>query len=401
MKMQRSTRLEFETLEDRVTPATLTWTGAVDGLWSNAGNWATTDPTHTVPQNGDAIVLPAGAANRTQVDGLNSDSFASITIQDTGYHLSGVDFVLSGGITVTSSSGGGIVEIENNIILLGAGISLGDAVNLKCTGTMIVEQQANVSVQGPSSAVLSIFGSLTVTALANLDIQTNLDVLGVLSNSAATVRVEPSGYVAVEPGAVLSTSGNVAVSGNGTQDFTVHGTVYVIFGGEIDLGQDAVFSIQIDGSVYVAGAFADVDGTIDNDGLIVVENNGPAFVLEDHNAVLINRGTLYSAGLTESIFGQIYNYGTITVAPGGSDGEGLYLYYSVLGNAGSIYAYGTLAISTSSALYDYNTLVLEPSGYLYNADLVVIEQGGVFYDYGTFANFGTYYNFGQQIGSGG
>src|SRR6516164_8019761 len=83
------TRLECETLEDRVTPATLTWTGAVDGLWSHVGNWTTTDVTHPVPQNGDAVVLPAGALNRTQSDDLGQLTLSSITFNDIGYNLSG------------------------------------------------------------------------------------------------------------------------------------------------------------------------------------------------------------------------------------------------------------------------------------------------------------------------
>jgi len=37
-KPARST-LRVEALEDRCVPATHTWTGAVDGNWSTAGNW--------------------------------------------------------------------------------------------------------------------------------------------------------------------------------------------------------------------------------------------------------------------------------------------------------------------------------------------------------------------------
>src|SRR5436190_9113796 len=37
---RKRSRLHFDALEERATPATaLTWTGAVDANWSNAGNW--------------------------------------------------------------------------------------------------------------------------------------------------------------------------------------------------------------------------------------------------------------------------------------------------------------------------------------------------------------------------
>src|SRR2546429_4061389 len=98
--------LECEALEERVTPATLTWLGAVDGIWSHAGNWATTDVTHPVPQNGDAIVLPAGAPNITQTDDLGTLSLAGITFGDVGYTISG-DPITLGSLTAAQSVGMG------------------------------------------------------------------------------------------------------------------------------------------------------------------------------------------------------------------------------------------------------------------------------------------------------
>src|SRR5260370_25588426 len=99
-------RLKCEALEDRVTPATMTWLGAVDGTWSHAGNWATTDVTHSVPQNGDAIVLPARAPNTTQTDDLGTLSLAGITFGEVGYTVSG-DPITLGSLTAAQSVGMG------------------------------------------------------------------------------------------------------------------------------------------------------------------------------------------------------------------------------------------------------------------------------------------------------
>ena len=43
-----------------VTAAAKTWTGAVNNLWSNPGNWQ-----GGVPGPGDPLVFPSGAANLT------------------------------------------------------------------------------------------------------------------------------------------------------------------------------------------------------------------------------------------------------------------------------------------------------------------------------------------------
>src|SRR5438876_9152683 len=132
-------RLECEALEERVTPATLTWLGAVDGLWSQAGNWTTTDVTHPVPQNGDAIVLPAGAANPTQTDDLGSLSLTSITLQGFGYSISGDPIALGGLSAAQPVDTTGSDTITDNVVFdvsaQDATIDLGVAmVNLVLTG---------------------------------------------------------------------------------------------------------------------------------------------------------------------------------------------------------------------------------------------------------------------------
>src|SRR5690242_4225649 len=103
---RRTVGLDFDVLEDRVQPATLTWLGGVNGAWSQAGNWTTTDVTHPVPQNGDAIVLPAGAPNTTQTDDLGTLSLAGITFGGVDYTISG-DPITLGSLTAAQSVGMG------------------------------------------------------------------------------------------------------------------------------------------------------------------------------------------------------------------------------------------------------------------------------------------------------
>src|SRR4029434_11138134 len=55
-----------------VTFVPKTWTGAVNALWSQAGNWA-----GGVPQAGDAIWFPSGAANLSNTNDLPSGTVFS------------------------------------------------------------------------------------------------------------------------------------------------------------------------------------------------------------------------------------------------------------------------------------------------------------------------------------
>src|SRR5262249_1715326 len=69
-----------------------TWTGAVNGLWSEAGNWI-----GGVPQAGDPLIFPGGgAANRNMTNDLAlGTAFASLVFFDVGYELGGNGLTLT------------------------------------------------------------------------------------------------------------------------------------------------------------------------------------------------------------------------------------------------------------------------------------------------------------------
>lgn len=91
--------------------ATLTWTGNVSSLWSDAGNWSPA----TAPANGDSLVFPASAATFDTVAyavNLTSMSF------DAAYTVSSGGVIgLSGGITI--NGGPQTVAIEAPVRLAG------------------------------------------------------------------------------------------------------------------------------------------------------------------------------------------------------------------------------------------------------------------------------------------
>jgi cysteine-rich repeat protein len=74
---------------------TKTWTGAVDGLWSNPGNWA-----GGVPVAGDRLSFFNAPGTRATVNDLAPGTvFQDLTFLDGGYTLSGNGIGLTGGIS--------------------------------------------------------------------------------------------------------------------------------------------------------------------------------------------------------------------------------------------------------------------------------------------------------------
>ena len=52
-RLKPSLQPEMERLEIRIVPATKTWSGVVDNIWSRAGNWSE----NAVPAAGDDLVF--------------------------------------------------------------------------------------------------------------------------------------------------------------------------------------------------------------------------------------------------------------------------------------------------------------------------------------------------------
>src|SRR5262245_55671693 len=99
--------LAFETLEDRVQPATISWTGGgATNLWTNALNW----DLNRAPVAADDIVFGAlapGSDRNTTNDIATLPTFNSITVSASGYVINATAprTVLGGGLNVGSNVG--------------------------------------------------------------------------------------------------------------------------------------------------------------------------------------------------------------------------------------------------------------------------------------------------------
>ena len=70
-------------------PDTCTWTGgAIDPYWTTSDNWSGCDASG-VPENGDSVIFPASAANKTNTNDIVGLDLVSITFSGEDYEVSG------------------------------------------------------------------------------------------------------------------------------------------------------------------------------------------------------------------------------------------------------------------------------------------------------------------------
>ena len=450
---KRSTRLECEALEDRVTPATLTWLGAASGLWSNPGNWGTTDQTHTVPYDGADLVFPATAGNLTQIDDLPALSLSTITFLGGGYQISDNNGITLPGKTlltpVISVESGGADSIGNVIIDVTGGpaalIAFSPAVSSHLSISQLIvngrsDQISSFDIfpsslaSNPPLSIVSV-GSMQLNGMIYIEVDNSaLDLLpGCLLQLPPSGRLSlaDNGHMLVENGAGFDDLGSTVIGfvspgstvTNSSSELDVAGwlTVGQELGPDphqVDLNVDGgLLFVQSTGILYVrstlmvgfdnvfieSGAVTEVGGELYTAGLIIVENAATIYI-EHQTAfcVVAPGGQLYDIGLVEAVEGgQFYTYGLSQII--GTGTSGLYVYDGTIyvEPGGDLYAYGLVAAEPNTAFYDYGLFCLEPSGYLYVAGLFVVEPGALFFDYGPFvAPGGTYFNFGRQIGWG-
>jgi len=120
-------RLWLEVLEDRIAPATVTWTNLAGGDWSKVGNWST----GALPGSSDDFVIPTP----------NSGVFVthSQNVADTAKSLTAsAPFTLSGGtLTVTANTNTGNFSDGSAVRLAGgtlANANIAAGTNVTATG---------------------------------------------------------------------------------------------------------------------------------------------------------------------------------------------------------------------------------------------------------------------------
>jgi autotransporter-associated beta strand protein len=188
-------RPQLERLESRWAPATHTWTGATDGLWSDETNWNGGSPAGDLNA---ALVFPAGAQHLTD----NTNDLASLTIQS---------MTITGEYTIT---GNGLTLNGSGITLQGAFTNIDLPITLGASQTWTVTTantffnglKMNGTISGADSA------GLIKDGIGTLFLVGDNTYTGTTTIAAGTLEVngsQPSSNVIVNSGATLTGSGTV------------------------------------------------------------------------------------------------------------------------------------------------------------------------------------------------
>ena len=166
---------------------TCTWTGAIDGTFSNGGNWTGCDNS-AVPENGDSLVFDVSASANAPTNDMSSMSFANITFSGTGttpITVSGNAFTITGDVTDSSNQDN---TVGNNLTFTGTStfnISSGAALALTGTiggsGSLVKSGAGAVNTQGAFNLTGSVTdnqGQMQVTAGTGSDVSFSSLTLG-------------------------------------------------------------------------------------------------------------------------------------------------------------------------------------------------------------------------------
>jgi uncharacterized repeat protein (TIGR01451 family) len=265
------------------------WTGAVNTLWSNAGNW-----TGGVPASGDSIRFPAGASNQATVNDLAAGrTIRNITIEAAGYSLSGNGINLTGDVSANANvtlalpinvaaattvnfahsifqgaidvsgalTGSGTIRfVTSGFTRISGTHAFSGTLNPNCAPSCGILMLANASL--PAATVLNnsnVFGSGQVGAVNS----SGLRHMTITAADFVPNAIQPISTGVLRTGNLVLVDTRLALDLNGTVAGTEHDQISVA--GSVSLG-GSIYSIDL----RLGDGFAPTVGhayrIIDNDG---------------------------------------------------------------------------------------------------------------------------------------
>jgi Bacterial Ig-like domain (group 3)/Domain of unknown function (DUF4214) len=329
-RRSRKRLLDLDYLEGRWGAST--WSGVVDGLWSNAGNW------DVPPIAGSELLFPFDGANRSNTNDLSAGlSFSSLTIAGNSYAISGNAIALTGPIVASYDSGTSQVtlpiEVGNSasVSVANPNASLELGGEISGSGGLVKSEAGTLSLTGNNSylgstlagdGTLLVNGTQTSSAVFVITGATvgGTGSVGSITSTGGTVKPGTStpGLLTVAGGLTLDGNSTFTVVLNGLSAGTEYSQVQVT--GPVDLGgatlevslgfqptgQPSFVAIDNMGNAAIAGTFA---GLPEGASFSVSSQSFKiSYVGGDGNDVVLTRllGTTISvdASPTSSVFGQ-------------------------------------------------------------------------------------------------
>ncbi len=302
VRRTRNVQLSMELLEERIELATLTWTGAVNNLWSNAGNWLNQSNQTQAPTAGDDLIFTSSAANLSNFnDLLQGINLRSITFTGTGanYNITG------NGISLGDGTGGGIFQQFTNA----------QAVQFSLASLSIVAGDPKFI------SVSTVGGTLNVSSPILLNGGVELWV-GQVGSGAGNVNM--SGVINGTGSLVKNEAGILSLAGanNYTGHTTINGGTLLVFANNVIPNSSAVIlasagaTLDLNSKTDTIGSLSGVAGTnvtLGTGALTIGSDNGSA----TYSGVITGSGTITKAGTgTQTFEGNNLYTGLTTVSSG-------------------------------------------------------------------------------------
>jgi autotransporter-associated beta strand protein len=287
-----SCRLQLEHLEDRLTPATHTWTGMGNGgLWSDPNNW-----NQTISLANDTaadLIFPAGPSDLI-TDNLSNLTIRSMTFNGPHYEVWGPNatLTLTGDVTDNATDWNDIhlsgFALSDNLFSLHTfSVATGGLLqmdHITGSGSLTKAGGGTLQLWGPGNTyagytsigagTLQAYGNdaipstsaVTVAGGATFDVNGYIEDIGSLSG-AGNVTLGTAGYLDVVghsvnttfSGVISGTNGTLNVEGTGTSKLTLSGhntytgQTFVAAGNTLQLGIDNAIASASD--LTVSGTF--------------------------------------------------------------------------------------------------------------------------------------------------
>jgi autotransporter-associated beta strand protein len=234
--------------------ASHTWSGAVNGLWSNSGNWSAGG----APTNGEtglSLVFPAGATRFNTTNNLSALAALHLIFSGSGYHVHGT------GTGTNLNVAGGSLESD------GVGNELEGTITLTLLSSTLVDVSSGNALTIQSRIAGN--GGLTKIGTGTFTLSPAVDntYVGTTTVNDGTLRLQagfPFGSIWISA---------VAVPGTlwvGTSDVTLSPTILLLEGNQIaDTASVTIYGngqLDLNGKNEVIGSLSMSGGLLNGDG---------------------------------------------------------------------------------------------------------------------------------------
>ncbi|HLJ93898.1 MAG TPA: Ig-like domain repeat protein, partial [Gemmataceae bacterium] len=343
-------RLLLESLELRLAPATHTWSGAgINNNWSLDSNWTGGSPANDPTP---VLVFPAGAAQLSSLNDLNSLAVQSITFSANNYLVSGNPISLMGGITLDGNVSG-LVTFNLDTTLAAAQ-----------TWT-VTKAGANLAAHGDLSGAAT--ANLTLTGAGNYALAGNNTYTG--STTVSSGVLIASGSKPVGLGTLLLNNGST-LEADGAATLT---NLYTVTGSVIFNTKDSLSSLTLRGR-----------GTLNSFNSITVSNSPGEVALagsiSGNGSLIVNPGSTgdltVSGPDNSNLSGPVtVNSGSLTVGSNNALGTGtLHLVGGTLQSNGPFAIGNVFSVEGPAQIGGENNLTLTGPGTLQDGSILSVTN---------------------------